>query len=214
MRCTRCDRPAIPQAVGQTPEGLVVFGWCVRCLEETQCRRIVVSRRRRSARSLWKRARQWRPTARGPERPGAHPLDDRRRVVGAVALILSVWGLVLVAAGWVLGRRHAPGPVSPLGNGTPAMLVAGGGATVVVALALWAFASGRAFVRARLALKAVRVASLVVAAVTLLVGILHRSTRRDTLTVGLASAAVAISVSAWWIEVRFHGPEAARGRSE
>ncbi len=40
MRCTRCDRLAIPQAVGLSREGLVVFGWCLDCLEETGCTEI------------------------------------------------------------------------------------------------------------------------------------------------------------------------------
>ena len=37
MRCTRCDRIAIPQVVARTPENLLVFGWCLACLAEERC---------------------------------------------------------------------------------------------------------------------------------------------------------------------------------
>lgn len=37
MRCTRCDGLAVPQAVGISEDGRVVFGWCLECLADTHC---------------------------------------------------------------------------------------------------------------------------------------------------------------------------------
>ncbi len=42
MRCTRCDGLAVPQAVGIAPDGRVVFGWCLQCLADSDCRLVEV----------------------------------------------------------------------------------------------------------------------------------------------------------------------------
>ena len=148
MRCTRCDRLAIPQAVGVTDDDVVVFGWCLACLEEAGCRQIEAAARarRRSTRLVLTAARRPRkPRAQDglpkshaqvvPDR--GHAAEARRRMVAVIVAALSIWGLLLMGAGLFLFGRQARGPVSPTGNGTPALLFGGGGATVLIGHLIW-----------------------------------------------------------------------------
>ena len=107
MRCTRCDRPAVPQAIGVTPAGLFVFGWCVPCLDATG---LPADRGRRAVarvptRLILESSISW-TSLRTRRRPD--PLSDRRRLAGAVSLVLSLWGLLLFSVGLSLRFRLAP----------------------------------------------------------------------------------------------------------
>ena len=37
LRCTRCGGIALPATVGRTPDGALVFGWCLGCMAEVGC---------------------------------------------------------------------------------------------------------------------------------------------------------------------------------
>jgi hypothetical protein len=134
MRCTRCDDLAVPQAVGIAPDGRVVFGWCLQCLADQNCRlvetasggpfdfaRVLSSRKLEEA---------------GPRvvHAPARRIDQSRRIVAGVAFFLVCWGLILMAAG--LLSRPGPAGSSPLGNGTAMLLGTGGAATALLGLAL------------------------------------------------------------------------------
>ena len=210
MRCSRCDRLAVPQAVGRSPKGLVIFGWCLRCLEETGCRQIVpASKTKRVSTRLDFDHAPTLPDSR-PENliPKPRPLgpripvDDRSRLVGAVSLILALWGLAVLGVGLVYRTLVQPREASPLGNGTPALLIGGGGSTAVVGLSLWLITSGLARTRARPALKVIQALSFLVAIGTLIAGIVAHSPRRDPLVVAVASGCLGLSVAARWIETR------------
>jgi hypothetical protein len=210
MRCARCDRLAVPQAVGLSPKGLVVFGWCVQCLEETGCQRIVVASRARprSTRVELERAeprvvlRRPRSLESPKPRRPVTPLGDRRRLVGAVSLVLALWGMALLAVGLVYRFVQEPRVPSPLGNGTPALLIGGGGTTAVVGLTLWLLTLGTDLVKSRPTLRLIQVLGVLVAVVILFAGVVAHSPRRDPVVVAVASVSLAVSVVARWMEKR------------
>jgi hypothetical protein len=147
MRCARCDRPIFPQAVGQTADGKVVYGWCVACMEATGCRGIVVARpsrgrstklvltEREAVRSVGSVPTLVRPDLPRPRRVGL-PADPRRRLVAVVALGLWLWGVTLITAGLFLRWLRGPSQPRTMGRGNPDVLVLGGATTVVIALFL------------------------------------------------------------------------------
>lgn len=194
MRCTRCDRPASPQAVGRTTEGDLVFGWCTTCLELTGCIDVVIApRRRRPSTRLVLKDAVPTPVRREP----ASPSDERRRVVSVVAGCLVGWGALLTAAGLAIRSRSATSP-SPLGNGTPALFLGGGGSTTLVGLILWATCRARDRPVTRRGWRRVRVFGFAAALAILGLGILWKNPRRDPLIVLAASAALAVSAAATW----------------
>lgn len=133
MRCTRCDRLAIPQAVGRTREGVLVFGWCLDCLEAAGCQDVAVADPVRPRR---RRARLFATPRAGPRLATVPDVSRRRRIFAVVALMLSLWGIVLMVEGLVIALRARLVSPSPLGNGSP-LLIFGGGATSAYGLGLW-----------------------------------------------------------------------------
>ena len=216
MRCTRCDRPAVPQATGLTTDGRFVFGWCVVCLEQTGCRDIVVARPLgRNTRRLTLKSGQGPGRFRAGTRRAAvprGPLDDRLRVMAAVALVLALWGLALCAVGLNLRSRTDPRTASPMGNGTPALLIGGGGSTAAVGLGLWAMITGPALIRSRLGIRAVQVGAVVLGLAALAVGLTTVPRRLGLPVVGLASAALGLSLAARWLWDRRSRPATLRFR--
>ena len=121
----------MPQAVGRTRDGDLVFGWCLDCLKTTGCTEIAVAHPPRGARS------STRLDLEGPPGRTFHTGRARRsRVVVLVTSLLAVWGLALLAAGVRLLLKPSEGSPSPFGNGTPVLLLVGGGATLVTSLLL------------------------------------------------------------------------------
>lgn len=202
MRCARCDRLAIPQAVGHSPEGLVVFGWCLHCLEEAGCTDIEVVKRPRVRHSLIRPVLTLEPTG---LRVAANRWSRRKAILG-VAAILGGWSLVLLAIGsWSIQRPPPPNP-SPLGNGTPMLFLTGGAATAVTALVLLGLSQGRALLASRRACGWVQSGSFLLALAILVVGILFHDPRRDPFVVAAAGLALTLSIGANWQQRRLSEP--------
>jgi hypothetical protein len=209
MRCARCDRLVVPQATGWTREGQLVFGWCVSCLEETDCRDIRVAKQIGRKHRFRARSRPLHPEVRHVQtRPARTPMDDRRQVVSAVALVMALWGIALTIVGLVLSVRHDPSKAGRLGNSTPSLLIGGGGSTAAVGLALWGIITGPSLLRSRVALKVIQGVAFVVAMAALIAGIALRTPRLDPLVIGVTSTALAVSVAARWLEIRRFPPVA------
>jgi hypothetical protein len=206
MRCAQCDRLAIPQAVGLSPEGLVVFGWCLDCLEEAGCTEIEVVERRRD------RRRPPRVTSLGSIAPRpAADRRDRRRLFLFVTSLLSVWSIVLIAVGiWTIRQPPASNP-SPLGNGRPMLFLAGGAATATTSLLLFVLSHGRALLGSRQAWLWVQSASFLLALAILCAGIVFHDPRRDPFVVAAAGLALGLSVGAHWRERRLPAATARTG---
>jgi hypothetical protein len=222
MRCTRCNRPAIPQAVGTSTEGELIYGWCVSCLEQVECVEIEIAhpargrlgrrgakgarldlrdspsrrrRRRRLARKFRARLRRSRNAI----------MEDRIQIIGAIGLLLALWGVSLTLVGLSLLWRRPLDPStnpSPLGNGTPALLLGGGGSTIFVGLFLWGLTSGRRWLQARETLRVVQGVGILATVGALVAGATMRSPRRDAVVLSLISVAVAITLGARWLEHR------------
>lgn len=197
MRCTRCDRLAIPQAVGLSREGLVVFGWCLDCLEETGCTEIEAVATRETRRAI-PRVLLLGPS---PVPPGAIP-SERRRLVLCVASLLGAWSLVLIAVGvWSLFRPGSPNP-SPLGNGSPLLLLTGGLATAATSLLLLGLSHGRDLFHSRQVCWWVQSGAFLLALLILVVGIIFHEPQRDPFVVAAAGLAIGLSLAAHWRERR------------
>lgn len=143
MRCARCDRPLVSQAVGWTVDGLVVFGWCLDCLKATDCRDVQVARPRRRVSTMLDirptRARFRRLMVRasrsGFVRKEPTP-GDRRWALGSVALAMAAWGVSLVLTGVCLALHAGLRQGNALGQGSPVLMLFGGGMSIGVAAAL------------------------------------------------------------------------------
>ena len=140
MRCTRCDQLVITQALGRTPEGRLAFGWCLDCLAAAGCREIAIAhpRRLRQVDS---------PRSKGLtlfETPSVVVNNPRRKVLAAIAIALALWGVVLLFGGLVAHSRPSPISPSPMGNGSPALLLVGGAMMTIFGALLWLLTPGRA----------------------------------------------------------------------
>jgi hypothetical protein len=197
MRCAQCDRLAIPQAVGLSPEGLVIFGWCLDCLEEAGCTEIEAVARRSDRRGMP------RVSSLGSIAPQpAVNRGDRRRLVLLVASLLGAWALVLIAMGiWKIRQPPIPNP-SPLGNGMPMLFLAGGVATAMTSLLLFVLPHGRALFGSRPTCRWIQSGSFLLALAILLAGIVYHDPRRDPFVVAAAGLALGLSVGAHWRERR------------
>jgi hypothetical protein len=134
MRCTRCDDLAVPQAVGISPDGRVVFGWCLQCLADQNCRLVETASGGPFDFALVLSSRKQEEAGPLVVSAPARPIDQSRRIVAVVAFLFVCWGLILMAAGLLSGPE--PSGSSPLGNGTAMLLGTGGAATALLGLAL------------------------------------------------------------------------------
>ena len=182
MRCTRCDRVAVPQAVGRSRDGVLVFGWCLACLTEGDCTLVEsdwspfgVARRKH-------RRREPRPP-----RPGA----DRRRLVYLIVGGMAAWTLTLMVLGLVSLGAPTQGRVGPLSRGFGQGLIVAGLLMGGTGLAIWAVTLDR-----RLAPRSIQAAAALVAFTILAYGVLRHSRRRDPWIVGMAAVALAFSWAA------------------
>jgi hypothetical protein len=216
MRCARCDGLAIPQAVGLSADEHVVFGWCLRCLEETGCRTIQVaqpSRRpstRLDLRERVSRRRRERFRIGNKARARSDPLEERRRLLALVALPMVLWGLFISSIG-VAARWLWPGKTA-FGNGTSALLA--GAATALCGLVIWALVFGVPRLGQPVVLKGISVGAFLFALSVLALGVVFYTRRREPLFVAAASSLLAVSVAARWIEVRKVSPEVHREMSK
>jgi hypothetical protein len=200
VRCTRCDRILIRQAVGTTPRGVVVFGWCEDCLAETQCRLVEMSgssfeeladpctRVFRTGPALRpKAAAKMKTTA---SRPRSNPDPSRRLMISGIAGMLGLWALLLIAVGFV--RLPRATPANPMANGWASLLLVSGAAMAVMSLVLWSTTLERVQVR-RLWLKTVQLAATALACSALVWGLVHLGSRRLPLLLPLGLLAVIIA---------------------
>jgi len=182
MRCTRCDRVAVPQAVGRSRDGSLVFGWCRACLAEGGCSLVE---------SDWapfgNARRKHRRRDPRPLRPGA----DRRRLVYFIVGGMAAWTLTLMVLGLVSLGAPAQGRVGPLSRGFGQGLIAAGLLMGATGLAIWAVTLDR-----RLAPRSLQAASALVAFAILAYGIVRHSPRRDPWIVGMAAVALVVSWAA------------------
>jgi len=201
MRCTRCDRIAIPQSVGETRAGLVVFGWCLACMEDAGCTNIEIA----DAEGCEAPVLLHRSLSR---RPSFHPdtidlLNQRRRLCLALAAFLSLWSLVLMLAGLKSTFARTNDIGSPLGNGTPTLLLTSGFATALVALFLVFLSHGQSFLSQRRTWKWIQTSSFGVAILILMGGIAFHDATRDPFIVAAAGCALSLSIVAHLRERRF-----------
>ena len=193
MRCTRCDGLAVPQAVGIAPNGRVVFGWCLQCLADKQCRLVEVPAAGpwdlRLSFSISEPTRQ--PLLSGNNSAAA--VDRSLWIVAIVAFLMISWGLILLVAGLFSGSR--PGSTtSPLGNGSSQLLGIGGAATAVLGLALMVLASRRNWLPGTFLLTLLSWLSLLAGLAILIYGIFYLGPGRNGRVVLGAGVALAISL--------------------
>jgi hypothetical protein len=201
MRCTRCDRIAVPQAVGRSPEGLVVFGWCLNCLAEGDCVLVEIP-----GKSLRSAARSARRAAKRPEtglqRPAAPrpEASSRRLAISGVAGLMGVWAIILLAWGGLVlpgqGSREA------LAQAWGRVLLIGGGLMALTSLAVWALTLDRLNWR-RIALKAAQAGGAALAFSVLAWGAVHHDVARDIWVVAVAALGLGLS----WVAHRHESLE-------
>jgi len=189
MRCTRCGRLAIPQAVGRARDGSVVFGWCLACLAEEDC--TLVEETDISFGKVPRKGRRLRrPRSRrtGVVRPGA----GRRKVVYYVVGGMVAWTLTLMVLGLVSLSAPVDGAAGLDNRGVGQLLIVGGLVMGVTGLAVWAATLDRSYAR-RLGPRAVQSSSAILAALTLVWGIVRHDARRDPWVVGTVAVALGVS---------------------
>lgn len=204
MRCTRCDGWVIPQAVGLLPDGTVVFGWCRGCLDEEDCALVEVPGKgleafarpeRKRLRTPRKASPQARVTTQHPPRKAQ--MKERGLPVAGIAGMMALWGVILMA----LGVVRLPGPYrpNPLPNGEGRFLLVAGGMMAIASLCVWAATLERAWLR-KVALESLRITSTIVAATTLVWGVVHHAPRENPVIVGVAALAITVAWLTHWYE--------------
>lgn len=196
MRCTRCDRIAVPQMLARAPDGRLVFGWCAACLEDQGCEPVgteaavlVLSAREPLPRRLRRLGRASRPRRSRPLAPSA----SRRLAAVGLAGLMAAWALILAFLGGLrlLGAGDARGR----------MLLFGGGLMALTSLIVWVGVLGR-LTGAGVILKVVQVAATIVGFGTLAWGIFRNEPRNAPWIVGIALGAIGIAWTARAIAVR------------
>jgi hypothetical protein len=198
MRCTRCDGLAVPQAVGIDPDGRVVFGWCLQCLEAAGCRLVEVPV---ASPSQLRSSIVSRPQDRSGRTgsPAQTALNEAGWIVAIVAFLMLTWGLILMAVALFREPPLSPGG-SPLGNGTPSLLGMGGAATALLGLVLLLGASRWVGRIGAFPLRFLSWLSFLAALAILTLGIIDYRPRRNVALVVGVGVALAVSVAARLLE--------------
>lgn len=153
MRCTRCDRPAVPQSVGYTPQGLLVFGWCLECMHDHECTFVEATLFGEAA----KRRRKWKKWGRRGARGGfsipgwvrSGALDPqlastRLRFLQRIALAIEACAGFFLGMGLILMAHPMGTPgVGPFPTGRPPLLVGGGIALAIMGALIWLTTRGQ-----------------------------------------------------------------------
>jgi hypothetical protein len=205
----------VPQAVGIAPDGLVVFGWCLACLADRDCRLVEVS-----ATGLHDLDLNAPETAAEPDVADIRTLsvrlapDQSRWLVALVGFLLVAWGLAVFVTG-LLGKADAgsgagtapPRAESLLGNGNPSLLRVGGGVSTLVGLSLLIVGArpGRALLAKGFV--TLRWGAFVAAMGVLGSGVLRYNPHRNLLLLIVAASLLMIAWLARWFE-RLLGREA------
>jgi hypothetical protein len=179
--------------VGISPDGKVVFGFCLQCLADTNCRLVDVPARGPYDFILgFSTSKAIRPVT-GHLAISASQIDQSRWIIGVVAFLMITWGLVVLAAG--LAMPPSPDPqASPFGNGTTALLGIGGGVTSLLGLGLLVLVAYRDEFPGLVLLTLVSWLSFLAAIGMLLYGIADYQPRRNVLLVLGVCTSVLISV--------------------
>lgn len=188
MRCTRCDGLAVPQAVGISEDGRVVFGWCLECLADTHCDLVEIPAKgiddlkltfttdpRKSARD--------RTGSRADSKTNA--VDQSIWLVGLVGFLMVAWGATVVCAGFLMNPGPATMP-SPVGNGSAPLLRVGGAATILLGLMFLTMAANRDNEFRRRLTRGVRWGGLVLSLMISCFALFSGAIFRDPLPVGWA----------------------------
>ena len=117
------------------------------------------------------------------------------RIQWTIAALLGAWSLVLVAAGAWSAWRPGAGPASPLGNGTPILLLVGGLGSALIGLVVAVTALDRAE-EGRRGPPGARAGSFVLAVVVLVASILAFDPRHNIGMLAVVVLLLGISVSA------------------
>jgi hypothetical protein len=204
MRCTRCDRIAVPQALGRDPSGDLIFGWCVDCLKAAHCTEIEIrsARSRDSFDRLMARPIKERVPSiplvpevdEGPIMPGTpgHALlRKRRRYALLIAGALGLWGMsfLFVALCWIL---LASGTEDGQAASRRAMFLGLGGGSLIAVAGFLAIAALESAGRIEPIRRAVRIATPILIALILIAGIVFHSPKRDPWFVALAFAVLVL----------------------
>ena len=147
MRCARCDQPVVRQTVGWSGEEILVFGWCLECVEDAGCRLVDEDPPHRSGHQRDREQGEPRGTDLVPPAWTQATVSPALTVSRLPAVGRIAYAMLLVGGGFLSGGFYhaltprpalepATGP-SPFGNGSPAFLFVGGLALITVGLMLW-----------------------------------------------------------------------------
>ena len=218
MRCARCDQPVVPQAVGWTLEGRIVFGWCLHCLTDNECLEVeIATPRRRTTTQLVLRERRKRswlesgPGSRG-RRATPHNLPSpARQLLRGAGAIIGIWGGILLISGLVLSSRPSEMVLTAVERSIPHVMIAGGGTIAIAGALLWTIAT-HFWNRSQRWLRGTQAFFFGAALLTLGLGVATHEPRRDPWIVAAATVALIISALARWVEVRTPKIAAAHNR--
>ena len=222
MRCSRCDQPVVPQALGLAPDGRIVFGWCLNCLEDAGCVNIEVARPRRrpSTRLVLREAsrRSWfEPSALTALRRDNSEvqLSPARQLLQGSGAIMGIWGVILLISGVVLLSRGSLPRLNPIQGSIPHLMIVGGGMVASAGAVVWLIAT-HFWTRSRSWLRGAQAVFFGAALAILGFGVATHDPKRDPWIVTVATIALVISALARWVE--FQTPKFtatyARGGSE
>lgn len=206
MRCTRCDRIAMPQVLAHTPEGNLVFGWCPECLASENCAVVQDEPATLSVTQTKSIAREFRKFVRARKRSLRRPrtiVATRRLAALGIASLMASWAIILAfVGGWKLFGA---------GDGSGLMLLTGSGMMALVSLLVWVGVIGKMDGTSVL-LKVVQVATAVIAIGTIVMSAYRGLDKEAAVLVAIAVALMGISWLAGTIERKRTRARTQKGR--
>jgi hypothetical protein len=148
------------------------------------------------------------PLEENPRRTASRSLvAGRQRILIAIAVDLALWAVLLAVVGIWMSSGADRRARSPLGNGTPALLWAGGALIALSSLALWATTLDRMVLLAVI-LRGIELASLFLALALLAMSHLESSLLRGPVAVAVVVIAAASSIAARLVRRRLSSQRA------